>query len=67
MKRTNLTLDEQLLDAAQRLSGERTYSATVNHVLEAFVRRARSGRVLDLSGSGMWEGNLADMRRDSEA
>ncbi len=65
MKRTNLVLNEQLLETAQRLSGERTYSGTVNRALEDFVRRARAGRILDLAGSGLWEGNLNDMRRDS--
>ncbi|MGA2261766.1 MAG: type II toxin-antitoxin system VapB family antitoxin [Acidobacteriota bacterium] len=64
MKRTNLVLDEELLEQAVRLSGERTYSATVNRALEDWVRRIRASRILDLAGSGLWEGNLSDMRRD---
>lgn len=65
MKRTNLVLDEQLLETAQRMSGERTYSATVNRALEDFVRRMRAGRILELAGSGLWEGDLGDMRSDA--
>lgn len=65
MKRTSLTLDEQLLEEAQRLAGDRTYSATVNRALEDFVRRAKAGRILELRGSGLWKGDLAKMRRDS--
>ena len=64
MKRTNLVLDEQLLEEATRLSGERTYSRTVERALQEFVRRVRARRILDLAGSGLWEGNLAVMRED---
>lgn len=64
MKRTNLVLDEHLLDEARRLGGARTYSATVQRALEDFVRRARARRILELRGSGLWEGDLAAMRED---
>jgi Arc/MetJ family transcription regulator len=67
MKRTNLVLDEHLLEDAVRLSGERTYSATVNRALEEFVRRAKAGRILDLAGRGFWEGDLSEMRGDRPA
>ena len=64
MKRTNLVLDESILAEAQRLSGERTYSGTVMRALEDFVRRAKARRILELRGSGAWEGDLREMRRD---
>ena len=64
MKRTNLVLDERLLEEATRLSGERTYSRTVERALEDFVRRAKARRILDLAGSGLWEGDLAVGRDD---
>ena len=64
MKRTTLVLDERLLDATLRLSGERTYSKAVERALAEFVRRARAGRILELAGSGLWEGDLAEMRAD---
>jgi hypothetical protein len=64
MKRANLVLDERLLEEAVRVSGERTYSRAVEKALEAFVRRARAGRILELAGSGAWVGNLAAMRGD---
>jgi Arc/MetJ family transcription regulator len=65
MKRTNLVLDEALLEEAVRLSGERTYSRTVERALLEFVRRARAGRILELAGSGAWEGDLGAMRGDA--
>jgi Arc/MetJ family transcription regulator len=65
MKRTNLVLDEQLLQEAVRLSGERTYSRAVERALEDFVSRAKARRILELAGSGLWHGDLAEMRRDA--
>lgn len=65
MKRTNLVLDEKLLEEATRLSAQRTYSKTVDLALAEFVRRARAGRILELAGAGLWEGDLAAIRRDA--
>jgi Arc/MetJ family transcription regulator len=64
MKRTNLVLDESLLEEAVRVSGERTYARTVERALREFVLRARARRILDLAGSGLWEGNLGEVRED---
>jgi Arc/MetJ family transcription regulator len=65
MKRTNLVLDEHMLAEATRLSGEKTYSGAVRRAIEDFVRRAAARRILDLRGSGLWEGDLAEMRGDA--
>jgi Arc/MetJ family transcription regulator len=67
MKRTTLVLDEVLLEEAQRISGERTYSATVARALDELVRRAKARRILELEGSGVWQGNLGEMRDDAVA
>jgi Arc/MetJ family transcription regulator len=64
MKRTNLVLDEHLLEEAVRVSGERTYSRAVERALTDFVRRARARRILELAGSGLWEGDVGEMRAD---
>jgi Arc/MetJ family transcription regulator len=65
MKRTNLVLDERLLEELTRVSGERTYSRAVTKAMEDYLRRYRAGRILELAGSGLWEGDLAEMRADS--
>ena len=57
-------LDEQVLEEAQRLSGERTFSRTVQIALEDFVRRAKARRILSLRGIGTWQGDLSEMRED---
>ena len=64
MKRTNLVLDEHILDEARRLAGQRTSSGVVNLALRDLLRRIKARRILDLAGSGLWEGNLSDMRDD---
>jgi hypothetical protein len=65
MKRANLVLREELLEEATRLSGEKTYSRAVERALEDFIRRAKARQILTLAGSGAWEGELAEMRRDT--
>jgi Arc/MetJ family transcription regulator len=62
MKRTILVLDEALLDEATRLSGECTYSRTVERALRDFVARAKARRILELAGSGLWQGDLSVVR-----
>jgi Arc/MetJ family transcription regulator len=64
MKRTNLMLDEQLLEEVTRVTGEKTYSGAVTKAMEDYVRRHRAGRILELAGSGMWVGDLSEMRDD---
>lgn len=64
MKRTNLVIDEHLLEEATRLSGERTYSRTVERALGEFIKRVKARQILELAGSGLWEGNLSAVRED---
>jgi len=65
MKRTNLVVDAGLLEETLKVSGERTYSRAVERAMEAFVRSARARRILDLAGSGEWQGNLSVVREDT--
>jgi Arc/MetJ family transcription regulator len=64
MKRTNLVLDEQLLEETVRVSGARTYSAAVEQAMREFIRRAKARTILTLSGSGLWQGELSVVRED---
>lgn len=52
------------MEEAVRLSGERTYSRAVERALEDFVRRVKARQILELAGSGAWEGSLTEMRED---
>ena len=64
MKRTNLVLNEQLLEEAVRVRGERTYSATVDRALFDFVQRIKAQRIIELAGSGLWHGDLSNIRME---
>ena len=64
MKRTNLVLNEHVLDQAKAVSGSRTYSETVNKALLEYLRRHTFNQIDQFTSSGIWEGDLAEMRRD---
>ena len=65
MKRTNVVLDEELLEEAVRVSGERTYARTIERALQELVRRAKARGIEQLAGSGLWTGSLSHMRGDA--
>lgn len=64
MKRTNLVLDEKLLEEATRVLGAKTYSEAVNTALREIVRRNQVQSVARFFGTGVWKGNLSEMRED---
>ena len=64
MKRTNLVLNEHLLTEATRVLQAKTYSATVNTALEKVIRLRKIQSIPRFFGSGIWDGELAEMRRD---
>ncbi len=65
MKRTNLVLDEKLLEEATRVLGLKTYSATVNKALEEAIRVQKVRSIPQFFGKIQWEGDLAEMRQDN--
>ena len=67
MKRTNLVLDEQLLETATRVLGAKTYSAAVNQALSEVIRMKRIQSLPEFFGSGLWEGDLSEMWADHPA
>ncbi len=64
MRRTNLVLDEHLLEQATRVLGAKTYSAAVNTALEEVIRLKKLEKLPEFFGSGIWQGNLSEMRED---
>jgi Arc/MetJ family transcription regulator len=60
--RTNIDIDEKLLEEARKIAGVSTKKAAVEAALEKFVRLHRQREALDgMRGLG-WEGNLDEMR-----
>jgi antitoxin component of RelBE/YafQ-DinJ toxin-antitoxin module len=66
MKRTNLVLDEQLLDQATQVLAAKTYSSAVNIALAEVIRMRKIQSIPHSFGSGIWEGNLSQMREDRQ-
>ncbi|MBL8232526.1 MAG: type II toxin-antitoxin system VapB family antitoxin [Bryobacterales bacterium] len=65
MKRTNVVLDDALLEEATSLLGLKTYSATINKALEEVIRMQKVRRLSEFYGANLWEGNLGEMRGDA--
>jgi Bacterial antitoxin of type II TA system, VapB len=65
MKRTNLVLDEHLLEDATHVLGAKTYSAAVNTALAEVIRLKKLEQIPHFFGSRIWEGDLTEMRGDA--
>jgi hypothetical protein len=48
---THVTIDDELLEEAQRIGGHRTKKATVTEALEEYIRRRRQTGIIDLFGT----------------
>ena len=62
MKRTNIFLDEKLIDQGKKLTGIKTCKELVNFALKHLVRQEKQKRILDLEGKVVWAGDLEKMR-----
>jgi Arc/MetJ family transcription regulator len=60
--RTNIELDDKLVNEAMRISGITTKKTLVNKALQQFIDSNDLKELLKYQGSGIWEGNLEEMR-----
>jgi len=60
--RTNIEIDDRLIEDALRLTGLKTKRAVVEQGLQTLIRLGRQRKVLDLAGKVHWEGNIDDIR-----
>ncbi len=60
--RTNVVLDESLVERAKALTGIKTTRAVVDEALRLLVRLHEQGQVRDLRGRAEWEGDLSVLR-----
>jgi Arc/MetJ family transcription regulator len=65
-KRTNIVIDEELLEAGLKTTGLKTRKALVDFALRDLLRRENQRKILELRGKIHWEGDLASMRRRRE-
>jgi len=62
MGRTNVVINDELVNECQELTGIRTRRALIDYALHEVRRRGRQKRLLELKGAIQWDGNLADWR-----
>ena len=60
--RTNIVLDDKLVEEGLKLTNLKTKKALVNLALKELVERKKRGRMLRLEGKVKWEGSLDEMR-----
>lgn len=63
MKRTNIVIDEKLMEEGLRATGLKTRRALVDHALRELLRRESQKKILKLKGKIHWEGDLDEMRK----
>ncbi|MBA7541752.1 hypothetical protein ES705_34068 [subsurface metagenome] len=64
MKRTNIVVDEKLLEKACHIAGVKTYSEAVSLGLKELIRRKTFDKIDMFASSDVWEGDLRTMRED---
>jgi len=62
-KRTNIVLDEKLIEKGLKVTGIKTRRELVDHALLELLRRESQKKILQLRGKVHWEGNLDEMRQ----
>ena len=65
--RTNIDIDDELLEEARRIAGTTTKRATVEYALRELVRRKDRRAILRLHGHVEWAGDLDESRQSRTA
>jgi len=63
MRRTNIELDEKLVNEAMKLTNKKTKKEVVNYAVEELVRKLMQKKILELEGKVEWIGNLDETRK----
>ena len=63
MSRTNIELNEKLVDEAMKLTNKRTKKDLVNYAVEELVRKLKRKKILELEGNVHWIGKLEEARK----
>jgi len=62
--RTNIVIDDELMDQAMRLTGLRTKKEVVEAALKELIVHKKQDKLADAFGKLRWEGDLDTMRTD---
>ncbi|MDZ7692125.1 MAG: type II toxin-antitoxin system VapB family antitoxin [Balneolaceae bacterium] len=64
--RTNVVIDDDLMDEALKVSRLKTKKDAVEEGLKLLVQRKKQENIKDLRGKLHWKGDLEDMRTDDK-
>jgi|TARA_R100000027_G_C2196510_1_gene78570 Arc/MetJ family transcription regulator len=62
--RTNIVIEDELMQKAMKLSGLSTKKSTVEAALELMIRLKEQEKLKSFRGKLKWEGDLDQMRTD---
>lgn len=62
--RTNIVIDDELMEEALRITGAKTKKEAVELGLRTIVRLKKQEKIRAYRGKLKWEGNLDEMRTD---
>ena len=63
--RTNIVIDDELMDRVLKLTGIRTKREAVEMGLKALLKLKRQEQIRDYRGKLDWQGDLDELRTDS--
>ena len=63
MKRTNVLLDDKIVEDCLKATGIKTRRALIDHALRELLRHESQTKILELKGKVHWEGNLNEWRQ----
>jgi Arc/MetJ family transcription regulator len=63
VKRTNVVLDDRLVEDCLQATGIKTRRALIDHALRELLRHESQTKILELKGRIHWEGDLDEWRQ----
>lgn len=63
MGRTNIVLDDKLVENCLKATGINTRKALIDYALKELLRHKSQKKILELRGKINWDGNLNDWRK----
>jgi Arc/MetJ family transcription regulator len=62
--RTNIVIDDALMNSAKRVSGFQTKTKTIESALKLLIKVKSQSSIKKYRGKLNWEGDLESMRKD---
>lgn len=63
MTRTNIVLDETLVDKCRKITGIPTQRSLIDYALRELLRHGQQKKIMELKGRVAWEGDLPEWRK----